>query len=114
MPGDTPSRRSTDIDPVIELFVQEQIAEVRHLLRGEFTAALLGVTTKLTELSTTIATRDLRAAQDMARLEKKLGEIQLYDVVWEKFRTQHRNLMLGLATLFVAFAVPTLIAVFTH
>lgn len=117
---DHPRRRSTDqIDPVIELFVQEQISEVRHLLRGEFTAALVGVTNKITELGDQLTTRDLRVAQDAARLEKRLGDLQAQDAMstavasaLEKARTSNRNWMLGLAGLIVATA-SVLVAVLT-
>lgn len=74
--SDAAGRRAYDnLEPVVEVFVEKTIGETRHMLRGEFTAALIGVSNKLTELAHTVTEGTLQSTREHAAVKSCIDEL---------------------------------------
>lgn len=71
-------RRSYDreIDPVIENFIEARITDTRHLLRNEFSVAMLNLSNKISELSAAVAASTLQSTKEHAEVHAGLDELR--------------------------------------
>lgn len=70
-------RRASDreVDPVVESFVERRLSETRHMMRSEFTVAMLEVTNKVSRLADSIGQHQLREAERTTSFAMKLDQI---------------------------------------
>lgn len=71
-------RRAYDrnIDPMVEVVIDQRIADSRHFLRSEFTAALISLTNKITELAGTVAAGNLQSTREHAENKACIEELR--------------------------------------
>lgn len=122
-----------DIDPVIAMAIDAVVADTRHLLRNEFTAAMLDLSNKISALGKSVTEGNFQSAAEHAEVKAKLdtaitdiGELKelaprvsslesedMADERASKAVVELRKWMLGLAGLIVA-AASVLAAVVHH
>lgn len=74
-------RRAYDtVAPAISLAIEETVGETRHLLRGEFTAALLGLSNKVDALAKAITEGTLQSTREHTEVKASVDELR-QDVV---------------------------------
>lgn len=64
-----------EIDPVVQNVIEQTVADTRHILRNEFTAALVDMANKMTALANTIAEGNLQSVQDQSEVKAKLDNV---------------------------------------
>lgn len=65
-----------DIDPMIEVVLDQRIAETRHMLRNEFTAALVDMASKLTQVANAVAEGNLQSTREHAENKACIEELR--------------------------------------
>lgn len=114
---DDHQRRVADVDPAVQLFVQQELQETRHVLRADLAA--LGVKVELATATSTKEHAEVKAALGQimaANLEPRVAALERKDVedsaaaaAVDKLRRQQR----WFAGFFVA-AVPVALLVAPH
>lgn len=59
-------RRATDISAAVRLYVDQEVTDVRHLLRGEFGSALTGLEAQFANLQAALASSALQSTKEHA------------------------------------------------
>lgn len=64
-----------DVDPIVETFVERVVGETRHLLRNEYTAAVVALGNKIDALADQVGDANLQSVQDHARVTAKIEDL---------------------------------------
>lgn len=76
-PDRVAGRRAYDsVAPAITLAIEETVGTTRHLLRNEFTTALLGLSNKLDALNTTVTEGNVQSAREHAVVQQCIADVQ--------------------------------------
>lgn len=75
MDDDLPLRRSRDVDPAVELYVQDVVRDTRHALRNDIAALAVKVETSQLTLAAKVETSQLVSTQEHAEVKAQLEQL---------------------------------------
>lgn len=68
-------RRATDVDPSVQVWVEERLGETRHLLRNEAAEANMALSIQIVKLTEAVTSSALQSTKEHAVVESRLTQL---------------------------------------